>query len=365
MSYLDTIESFENFDFAGYFEGVTEAQILRSIKKDRLDYKDFLNLISPLAENYLEQMAVKANEITERLFGRAVHLYTPMYIANICINKCRYCSYNIENNIKRKKLTMEEIEIEAREISKEGFKNILVLTGESKIHSSVQYIAEAVKVLKKYFASVTIEIYPLTVEEYKILVEVGTDGLTVYQEVYNREIYKNVHLAGPKRNYQFRLDAPERGAIAGVRFISIGALLGLDDFRKEAFFTALHGKYILDNYSNVDLSFSLPRIRPHVGVFDEVKEVSDKNLVQALLAMKLFEPSCNINISTRESAEFREKLLPLGVRKLSAGVSTAVGGHSIEDSGDMQFEINDSRSVNEIKKSLKEKGYQPVFKDWF
>lgn len=365
MSFFSVVESFENFDFARYFEGVTEAQILKSIGKDKLHYKDFLNLISPLAENYLEEMAQKVHDLTERFFGRTVQLYTPMYIANMCVNKCRYCSYNVENTIKRKKLTIEEVEVEAKKISEEGFKHILVLTGESKKHSPVEYIGDAVEILKKYFSSVTIEVYPLTVEEYKHLVNKGVDGLTVYQEVYNREIYKNVHLAGPKRNYGFRLDAPERGAMAGMKFISIGALLGLDDFRKEAFFTALHGRYILNKYNNVDLSYSLPRIRPHVGIFNEVKDVSDRNLVQSLLAMKLFEPSCNINISTRESAEFREKLLPLGVRKISAGVSTAVGGHSIEDSGDMQFEINDSRSAKEIKKSLKEKGYQPIFKDWF
>ncbi|MGL5614669.1 MAG: 2-iminoacetate synthase ThiH [Sarcina sp.] len=365
MSFIEVIDSFENFDFARYFNEVTEANILKSIEKENLDYKDFLNLISPKAENYLEPMAKRANEVTERLFGRAVKLYTPIYIANICVNKCRYCSYNIENDIKRKKLSLEEIEKEAKEISEKGFKDILLLTGESKVHSPVSYIAEAAKILKKYFSSVTIEIYPLEVEEYKELIDNGVDGLTIYQEVYNKEIYKNVHLKGPKRNYKFRLDGPERGAKAGMNFISIGALLGLDDFRKESFFTALHGKYLLEKYNNIDLSFSLPRIRPHIGVFEEVKEVTDKNLVQSLLAIKLFHKQSNINISTRESAEFRENLLPLGVRKLSAGVSTAVGGHSIEDSGEKQFEINDDRSLEEIKKSLKNKGYQVVLKDWF
>lgn len=366
MSFVEIIDKYKDFDFDNYFSNVTDDDVRRSIHKTRLDEEDLLNLISPKAEEHLEEMARKANELTNRYFGKAVLLYTPMYIANICINRCAYCSYNHDNDINRKKLTLNEIEEECKAISKEGFNHIIILTGESPKDTPVSYIVEAVKVVKKYFSSITIEIYPLYEEEYKEVIDAGVDCLTVYQETYNRDIYKKVHLGGPKRDYNFRLDAPERGAKMGMRSVNIGALLGLDDFRKELFYTALHGKYIQDNYGDVDVAFSTPRIRPHAGVFEDVFEVSDKNLVQCIVALRIFHPNCTINVSTRERAGFREKLLPLGVNKISAGVSTEVGGHSLrkEDAGEEQFEISDGRSTEEIKQMLKDNGYQPVFKDW-
>ncbi|MGL4763065.1 MAG: 2-iminoacetate synthase ThiH [Sarcina sp.] len=365
MSFLKVIEEFENFDFAGYFDKVSDSDILNSINKSKKDYTDLLNLLSQKAEKFLENMASVANEITTRNFGKTILLYTPMYISNICVNKCAYCTYNIENDILRKKLTMEQIDEEAKRINAEGFRNILVLTGESEKHTNADYVVESVKVLRKHFESITIEIYPMKEEDYKRVVESGVDGLTVYQEVYDREIYKNVHLAGPKRNYNFRLDAPERGAKAGIRNLNIGALLGLNEFRREMFFTIMHGKYLLDKYPSVNLSFSFPRIRPHKGIFHLVDEVSDRNLVQSILVARLFHHNAGINISTRERQGFRENLIPLGVTKISAGVSTDVGGHTLEeDKGEKQFEISDDRTTKEIKTALNNMGYQAIFKDW-
>ena len=256
MSYINFIEEFEGFDFTGYFNNITDSDILNSINKDKLDYMDLLNLISPKAEKYIENMARKANDITNRHFGKIILLYTPLYIANFCVNRCAYCTYNIDNDISRGKLSMEEIEIEAKKINSDGYRNILLLTGESLKHTPTDYIIDAIKVLKKYFDSITIEIFPMSTEDYKKVIDAGVDGLTIYQEVYDREIYKSVHLAGPKRNYNFRLDAPERAAVLGIRTINIGALLGLSDFRSEIFFTIMHGKYLLDKYADIDVAFS-------------------------------------------------------------------------------------------------------------
>ncbi|SFA93063.1 2-iminoacetate synthase ThiH [Clostridium frigidicarnis] len=366
MSFYNVIEKYRNFDFSKFWDNVKDQDIKFSMNKSKLTEEDFLILLSPKSDLYLEDMARKANELTNQYFGKTILLYTPLYIANYCVNKCAYCGYNIENNIIRKKLNIEEIESEAKEISEKGFKHILLLTGESPKDTPVEYIGDAVKVLKKYFSSVSIEVFPMKEEEYRYLIKLGVDGITVYQEVYDEEIYSRVHLKGPKRNYKFRLDAPEEGCRAGIRSINIGALLGLNHWRKELFFVALHGLYLQKKYGNIDVSFSLPRIRPHAGIFEEVYPVDDKDLVQGIIALRIMFPNCGINISTREEESFRNNLIPLGITKMSAGVSTAVGGHTLnkESRGESQFEINDSRSELEVKTAIRNKGYEPIFKDW-
>lgn len=364
MSFYDVIERYREFDFDKYFENVTDQDVLRSLSKDRLDDCDVLNLLSKTAEKHLEKMAQKAHKLSVQYFGKTVCLYTPMYIANYCINQCVYCSYNIKSGIKRKKLNIDEIKKEGDAISQEGFKHLLVLTGESSFHSSKEYIGEAIEILKDKFPSIGIEVYPMETEDYKYIVEKGVEGLTVYQETYDEDIYKKVHIKGPKSNYRFRLDAPERGAKAGMRTLSIGALLGLNDFRKETFFTILHGKYLKKKYPHIELAYSTPRMRPFKGCFEELVDISDKNLVQAMICMRLFDPHAAINISTRESLEMRKHIIPLGVTKLSAGVSTDVGGHSQDEHSTSQFEINDESGVKDIEKMLKSIGYQHVFKDW-
>lgn len=364
MSFYDKVKEFENFDFEAYFNSVTEEKIEYILAKNRITEEDFLHLLSPKAEHYLEEMAQIANNISLRQFGRTILLYTPMYLSNYCVNKCLYCGYNLENGIRRKKLTLKEVEEEGKTIYEMGYRHILILTGESRKHSPISYIKDCVKVLKKYFSSIAIEIYPLEEKEYRELIDSGVDSLTLYQEVYNEETYKKVHVAGPKSNYIYRLDAPERAAKAKINSLGIGALLGLDDWRREAFFTGLHGKYIEKNYPDVELTLSTPRIRPHAGSFKYIKEVTDKNIVQAMLAYKIFIQRAGINITTRERSEFRDNLIPLGVTKMSASVSTEVGGHSNKDKGDKQFEIDDSRSLEDIRNSIRSKGYQPIFKDW-
>lgn len=364
MSFYEKYLSYKNFNFDEFFQNIEEYQIINILNKNKLDEVDFLALLSPKAEKHLEQMAVKANSLSTQHFGKSILLYTPMYLGNYCVNKCAYCGFNVENKIDRKKLTLDEVEREAKLIHDSGLRHILILTGESKYHTPVSYIKDCVNVLKKYFDCISIEIYPLETEEYKELINAGVDGFTIYQETYDEKVYDTVHISGPKKNYKFRLDAPERACKAKMRSINIGALLGLCDWRKEAFFTGIHGSYLQNNYLDIELSFSLPRIRPHVGSFTDLVDVNDRSLVQVMLALKIFMPRSGITISTREQSQFRDNLIPLGVTKMSAGVSTEVGGHSQDKKSDSQFDISDRRSVDEIKQSILKKGYQPIFKDW-
>jgi len=364
LSFYDRYLKLKNFDFEGFFNRLCNEDIIRVLNKVNLNEYDFLTLLSPRAELFLEEIAQKSHSLTIQNFGRTILLYTPMYISNYCVNKCAYCGFNIENDIRRRKLTLKEIEEESNVISSRGLRHILVLTGESRKESPISYIIDAVKIMKKYFDSISIEIYPLKEGEYQQLINAGVDGLTIYQEVYNEEIYDRVHIAGPKKNYRFRLDAPERASKAKMRKVNIGALLGLEDWRREAFFTGIHAKYLQDKYTDVEFSVSLPRIRPHAGSFKDIKRVKDKDLVLILLATRLFLPRVGITISTRENPSFRDNLIPLGVTKMSAGVTTEVGGHSSKGKSDGQFQISDDRSVYEIKNVILSKGYQPVFKDW-
>lgn len=331
------------------------------------DEAQFVSLLSPETEDHLEEMAVRAHEITLHNFGRTMQLYTPIYLSNYCENQCVYCGFNAVNKIDRKKLTLNEMKEEAEFISRTGLKHVLILTGDSRSESPLSYIKDSLKILREYFSSISVEIYALSKDEYAELISEGVDGLTIYQEVYDENIYRKMHLAGAKKDYLFRLDAPERGAQAGMRNVNIGALLGLNDWRKEVFFLGLHAKYLQDNYPDLEIGVSLPRIRPQAGDFSVPFQVTDKNIVQILVALRIFLPRIGIALSTRENSEFRNNLIPLGITRISAGSSTYVGGHTakvLSDKSAPQFEISDHRDVEEMKRVLEEKRYQPVLKDW-
>jgi len=365
MSFYNIVKNIDFDNIENILNNVKEEDIMNTLRKDELSDFDFLTLLSKEASNHLERIAQRANEITLKHFGKAIIMYTPMYIANYCSNKCVYCSFNIENDIERVKLTLEEIEKEAQFISNQGFRHILVLTGESRKYTPLSYIKEAVMILRKYFDCISIEIYSLTQEEYHELTEIGVSGLTMYQETYNEKVYKKLHLKGPKKDYMKRLNTPENGAKAGLNSIGIGALLGLSDMIQDAFMTGKHVRYLQDKYPEVEYSVSLPRMRPHLGEFQDFVPVDNRKFVQILLAYRLYLPNVGINISTREQENFRDYLIPLGATSLSAGVSTKVGGHtSNKDKTESQFEISDKRSLAEIKKAIKEMGYQPVMKNW-
>ncbi|RJP29593.1 MAG: 2-iminoacetate synthase ThiH [Candidatus Omnitrophota bacterium] len=363
-SFYDIYEKYKAFDFEGFFVNVRDDRITKIINKDSLREEDFLCLLSDAATGFLEQIAVKARNITIKNFGRVICLYAPLYLSNYCENECLYCGFSNRNKIKRKRLSKDELGTEAKAIRDTGIRHILVLTGESRKMSALPYISECIETLREYFTSISIEIYPLESAEYKELINTGADGLAIYQETYDRTRYQELHSGGPKSDYLYRLDAPERACMAGIRSVSIGALLGLSEFRKDIFFTGLHASYLQRKFPSVEFSVSLPRLQPQIGGFKPFVQVSDKDLVQAMLALRLFIPRLGINISTRENSQFRSNIIGLGVTRMSAGSKTEVGGYSQKQKTEGQFEILDKSSVSEVKNMIRERGYQPVMKDW-
>ncbi|WP_238885408.1 2-iminoacetate synthase ThiH [Clostridium sp. YIM B02551] len=346
-------------------ENYTEIDVRKALAKDTLSIEDYGAILSPAALPLLEAMARKSMEETKKHFGNSVCLFTPLYIANYCENHCVYCGFNCMNKIHRGMLSLEEIEAELKEIALTGLQEILLLTGESRHMSGVDYIGEAVKLASKYFSTVGIEIYPLNSDEYAFLHECGADFVSVYQETYNTDKYEQVHLRGPKRIFPYRFNAQERAILGGMRGVSFGALLGLDDFRKDAFAAGLHAYFIQQKYPHAEVSFSTPRLRPYINNADNnPNDVHEKQLLQVMLAYRLFMPFAGITISTRERAGFRDNVIGLAATKISAGVKVGVGGHSEEEKGDEQFEISDPRSVNEVHEMILTKGLQPVYTDY-
>ena len=363
MSFADVLSGFDDFDVEAYCASVTACQVERALYKNKLDEYDFLALLSPAAGGYLEQMALRARDLTKKHFGNVIFLFTPVYISNICDNLCPYCSFAHQNKIERLHLNADQIREEARRISATGLRHILMLTGESRRGASLKYLRESVSVLKEYFSAIAIEVYPLEENEYAELVDAGVDGLTIYQETYNRELYASLHKGGPKQDFEFRLLAPERACRAGVRAVTVGPLLGLEEPLREVFLAGLHARYIQNIFPSAEVSASFPRLRPQVGVFEPRFTVGDRQFVQFMTAFKIFMPHAGFTVSTREAAAFRDSILPLGATKMSAGVSTSVGGHS-EKTSEPQFEISDSRTVSQMCVSLKERGFAPVLHDW-
>ena len=364
MTFYDEISRLADTNFGGFFRRVTPDRIRNIVFRPELQAQDFLALLSPAASGALEDMAQAAHRLTLQNFGHTILLFTPLYLGNYCVNHCVYCGFNAGNDIPRRKLTLPEVELEAKAIAETGLQHLLILTGESRQQTPVSYIAECVGVLRRYFSSVSIEVYPLSTEEYADLIAAGVDGLTIYQEVYDRKNYAEVHPAGPKRDYRFRLEAPERAGQAGVRTISIGPLLGLHDWRSEVFYAGLHAAYLQKRFPEIEVGLSLPRMRPEFGGYQPPFTVSDRDLVQGMLALRLFLPRAGITISTRERPELRDNLIRLGVTKMSAGSSTAVGGHTVARDGIGQFDISDERSVEEMRQRISCLGYKPILKDW-
>lgn len=368
MAFMDHIPELEAMDLEGFFQGVTRDQVLATVHKAgqrRLDRFDLLTLLSPTAETCLEEMARTGQALTQQYFGRTILLFAPLYISDYCSNHCTYCGFNANTAFKRTKLSLSEIETEARAIASKGIRHILVLTGEAPAKTPMSYLEETVKILTKYFSSVALEMFPMSEDDYRILCKAGADSVTVYQETYNREIYKQVHLAGKKADYEWRLGTPERGAAAGFRGVNIGPLYGLGEPRFEAFMAAMHARYMEETYPHVETAVSLPRMTHAEGGIPPQNILSDLNFVQFMLAFRLFMPRLGITVSTRESAAFRDRLVPLGVTKYSAESHTDVGGYAVQE-GDTtpQFEVTDTRSVVEVCEMIERSGYQPVFKDW-
>jgi len=313
---------------------------------------DFAALLSPAAAPLLEEIARAAQAATRRWHGNSVGLYTPLYLANFCENHCTYCGFSCHQAIARSKLSMGELRERAEAIATTGLQEILLLTGESRSQSPVEYIAEAIALLRDYFPAIGIEIYPLHAEEYAQLWQAGADYVSVYQETYDPVLYAQVHLRGPKRDFAFRFAAQERALQGGMRGVSFGALLGLGDWRRDIFAAGLHAYFTQRKHPQAEIAFSLPRMRPH-------SQVSERELMQAMLALRLFMPHSGIAISTRERPQLRDAAVRLAATKMSAGVST-----SVHDDDDPQFSIADPRSVAEIHAMLRENNLQPVYLDY-
>lgn len=347
-------------------EDYTASDVIRAIESDRCSLEDFKALLSPAAEPFLEQIARKARLETRKHFGNSAYFFTPIYISNYCENYCIYCGFNCHNKIKRAKLSMEEIHEEMKVIAETGLEEILILTGESRKASDVKYIGEACKIAKKYFKNIGIEVYPMNSDEYRYLRECGADYVTVFQETYNSDKYETLHLAGHKRIFPYRFNAQERALMGGMRGVAFAALLGLDDFRKDALGTGMHAYLIQRKYPWAEISISCPRLRPIINNASiNPKDVHEKQLLQIMCAYRIFLPFAGMTISTRERAEFRDNVVGLAATKISAGVSTGIGSHSeSEDKGDAQFEIADTRGLEEIYESLKKRGIQPVMNDY-
>lgn len=358
---------FDNYDWDTIKTKIyqtTAPEVERALAKSKRTLDDFLVLISPAAQPYLEPMAQLCHELTKKRFGKTIQMYVPLYLSNECQNICTYCGFSLDNKIKRKTLTESEITLEVEVLKKAGFDHVLLVTGEAHLIVNIQYFLKAVQQIKKDFATISIEVQPLSTEEYQQLHEAGVYSVMVYQETYHRDVYKQYHPKGKKSNFDFRLETPDRIGTAGIHKIGLGVLLGLEDWRTDSFFNALHLDYLQKTYWQTKYSVSFPRLRPAEGIIEPNFIMDDKDLTQLICAYRLWNEDLEISISTRENEKFRNNIIPIGVTSMSAGSKTNPGGYVVDPQSLEQFEISDDRSAAEIAKIISSKGYEPVWKDW-
>jgi 2-iminoacetate synthase len=374
--------------------GTTQQQVVALLRKSAFALEDLPLLLSPAAGNFLEELCRKSQDLTQQRFGKVIRLFAPLYLSNECINNCKYCGFSRDNPILRVTLSIEEVIKEAQALAAQGFRNILLVAGEHPKFISESYLADCVRALQPYFPSISLEVGPMETEQYRPLVGAGAEGLVVYQETYNRSVYEQVHTAGPKRDFNWRLDTPERAYAAGFRRLGVGALFGLADWREEALAVAYHTHWLARHCWKTQITISLPRLRPHAGEFQPLTHLSDRELVQLVSALRLVFPDVGLVLSTREPARLRDGLFRLGVTHISAGshtepggytgagkdklhltqrgrilpleqknVATALAGRSLT-AATGQFEIADERSPQEVAQVISRLGYEPVWKDW-
>jgi len=313
---------------------------------------------------FVEGLAQKARDITIQYFGRTISLYIPLYLSNYCENLCDYCGFSQQKNTPRKKLTSNELKCELKTISASGIQNILLLTGGSRKETPVDYLIEAVEAAKQYFPCISLEVYPLEKDEYQTLFRSGVDGITIYQETYDREQYKKIHQAGEKADFEYRYKTPERIANSGIRMLGMGVLLGLSEIRKDVYHLFLHLERMENEYPGIEYSLSFPRLIPSKESKIKYTSVTDLNLIKLICTSRILFPRVGINMSTREKPDIRDRAILLGITRMSAASKTTVGGYAMTNSSNGQFEVNDHRSVEEIVQEIKNSGYDPVFTDW-
>ena len=355
----------ENMNFYNPHE-YTKNDVKEALSHETCTLRDYGAYLSEAAEDFLEEIAAKAMRETRKHFGNSIYMFTPLYIANYCENHCVYCGFNCQNKIQRAKLDHDGIEKEMEAISKTNLKEVLILTGESPKMSDVKYIGDACKLARKYFKVVGLEVYPMNSEDYRYLHECGADYITVFQETYDSDRYESLHLGGNKRVFPYRINAQERAILGGMRGVGFGALLGLSDFRKDAFAAGVHAHLLQKKYPHAEIAMSCPRLRPIINN-DKInpRDVHETQLLQVVCAYRIFLPYAGITISTRERQGFRDNIIKIAATKISAGVNVGIGGHTDgEQKGDGQFEISDPRNVDEIFAAIKGQGLQPVMSDY-
>lgn len=363
--FRDTFSAYNWDETKASIYAKTEADVQKALAKDHaLQLEDLKALISPAAKPYLEQMAQKSMALTQKRFGKTIQMYAPMYLSNECQNICTYCGFSLDIEIARKTLSNKEIIKEAEIVKAMGFDHILLVTGEANKTVGVDYFENAIKLLKPYFSNISIEVQPLDQDEYERLSVLGLNAVLVYQETYHQAEYKKHHPKGKKSNFLYRLDTPDRLGKAGVHKIGLGALFGLEDWRSDAFFSAVHLDYLEKTYWQSKYSLSFPRLRPCAGGIPLKSEMNDKDLLQLMCAYRIWNQEVELSLSTRESENFRNHAFKFGATSISAGSKTDPGGYANPDVNLEQFEISDERSPAEFIEVLKNAGYEPVWKDW-
>ena len=364
MSFGADIEALGLGDLLEIARDAGDVAVDRALAADRPDLHDFAALLSPAAGRRLEELATRSRALTTRRFGRTIQLYAPFYVSNECVESCTYCSFARENPIRRRTLTVDEAVAEARLLVDRGFRHLLLVSGEHPRHASAAYMSEILRGLRDIVPSLSMEVQPVPVDVYRQWVADGAEGLVVYQETYDREAYARVHPVGKKKDYDWRLDTPDRAAAGGMKRIGIGALLGLADWRLESIHLAAHARYLMRRWWRCFVTVSFPRLRRAAHAITAPHPVADAELAQIVCAFRILEPDLGIILSTRESPEFRDGMLALGITQMSAGSRTEPGGYSAPGDTEMQFEIEDSRSAAEVARAIRARGLDPVWKDW-
>lgn len=364
MSFYEQVEQYKWDEIGKAIYSSSTEDVERALARLRPNGNDLLALLSPAAEPYLEEIAQRAHSLTQQRFGKVIQLFAPLYLSNLCTNRCAYCGFNAGNPVSRLSLAPEQAMAEARYLHDQGFQHVLLVSGEAPQVVTLLYLEEILEGLRPLFSSISIELYPMDVQAYRDLVSMGVDGLVVFQETYDEKRYREVHLGGKKRDYRWRLETPERGGRAGFRSLGIGALLGLNDWRVEGYFLAMHARYLIKNFWKSRINISFPRIQPAASQYQPPNPVADAHMVQLITALRLFLPDAGMVMSTREQPALRDNLIPLGVTSMSAGSRTDPGGYTQGDEAGAQFDIADHRAPDLVAAVIKEKGYEPVWKDW-
>ncbi|WP_114940744.1 2-iminoacetate synthase ThiH [Mucilaginibacter endophyticus] len=363
-SFNDIFETYNWDDTKASIYAKTSADVERALAAEKRTLEDFKALVSPAAAPYLEQMAQISQRLTLKRFGKVLQMYVPLYLSNECSNICTYCGFSYDNKVKRKTLSPMEIMQEVAVIKEMGYEHVLLVTGEDNVNVHVDYFKKVLELIRPHFAHISMEVQPMDLEDYQQLTPYGLNTVLVYQETYHKEDYKKHHPKGKKSNFKYRVETPDRLGQAGIHKMGLGVLIGLEDWRTDCFFTAMHLNYLEKKYWQTKYSLSFPRLRPFSGGLEPKVEMNDRELVQLICAYRLFNEEVELSISTRESANFRNNIIKLGITSISAGSKTNPGGYAVEPESLEQFEISDERSPAEIAKIIAQQGYEAVWKDW-